>query len=148
LSERRLRLALKPSPPLAAVVLILHGMAGACMIVSLPGVPGALLAAALGSLGALAAWNRALLRAASSIRAIELHGAEAIIHLAGGASFPADIGERRYVSRFFVALPLRRPMRRTILVTRDMLSEDSFRKLRVWALWRRLPAVAAKQLPA
>jgi hypothetical protein len=29
-----------------------------------------------------------------------------------------------------------------------MLGADSFRSLRVWALWGRLPAVAAKQLPA
>jgi hypothetical protein len=148
LSERRLRLALKPSPLLAAIILGLYGIAGACAIVSLPGMPGMLLAAALGALGAIASWDRALLRSASSVLAIELQGPEAIIHLAGGASFPADISARRYVSRFVVALPVRRPMRRTILVTQDMLSDDSFRRLRVWALWRRLPAVAAKQLPA
>jgi hypothetical protein len=47
-----------------------------------------------------------------------------------------------------VTLSLRRPARRTLLVTRDMLHADSFRRLRVWALWGRLPAVAAKQLPA
>ena len=48
-----------------------------------------------------------------------------------------------------------RPVRRTILVSRDMLAGDAFRRLRVWALWGRLPAtsgtgaaVAAKQLPA
>jgi hypothetical protein len=39
-------------------------------------------------------------------------------------------------------------VRRTILVTRDMLAGDAFRRLRIWALWGRLPAVAAKQLPA
>jgi hypothetical protein len=59
-----------------------------------------------------------------------------------------------------VALPVRRPVRRTILVTRDMLDAGSFRALRVWALWGKLPgasampssagagAVAPKQLPA
>jgi hypothetical protein len=36
---------------------------------------------------------------------------------------------------------------RTVLVTRDMLTVEEFRRLRLWALWGKLP-VAAKQLPA
>jgi hypothetical protein len=36
---------------------------------------------------------------------------------------------------------------RTILVTRDMLGASEFRRLRLWALWGKLP-VAAKQLAA
>ena len=38
--------------------------------------------------------------------------------------------------------------RRTILVTRDMLGREEFRRLRLWALWGRLPrrSVAAAQL--
>jgi len=71
-----------------------------------------------------------------------------------------EVAARRYVSRFMVALPIRRPVRRTILVTRDMLAGGSFRALRVWALWDKLPRatamasdagadrVAPKQLPA
>ena len=42
-----------------------------------------------------------------------------------------------------VTLPVRRPMRRTILVTRDMLAAEEFRRLRLWALWGRLPARGA-----
>ena len=63
------------------------------------------------------------------------------------ASQPAEIGARRYVHRSMVVLLVRRPARRAILITPDMLPGDSFRRLRVWALWGRLP-VAAVQLPA
>ncbi|MGH8741260.1 MAG: hypothetical protein ACREUN_10135, partial [Burkholderiales bacterium] len=103
---------------------------------------------ALLALGAGAAWRRGLLRSASSVRILELEGTQATVQLAGGDSLAAQVAERRYVGRFLVTLPLRRPVRRTILVTRDMLDADSFRRLRIWALWGRLPAVAAKQLTA
>jgi len=38
--------------------------------------------------------------------------------------------------------------KRTLLITRDMLGEEEFRRLRLWALWGRLPrrSVAAIQL--
>jgi hypothetical protein len=61
---------------------------------------------------------------------------------------PVELAERRHVSRFLVTLPVRRPARRTILVTRDMLEAEEFRRLRLFALWGRLPKVAAKQLLA
>ena len=47
-----------------------------------------------------------------------------------------------------VALPVQGPVRRTVLVTGDMLSEESFRVLRIRARWGKLPQVAPKQLPA
>jgi hypothetical protein len=50
-----------------------------------------------------------------------------------------------------VVLPLLTPFRRTLLVTADMLDPAEFRRLRIWALWNRLPSergVAAKQLAA
>jgi len=46
-----------------------------------------------------------------------------------------------------VAIPLL-GTRRTLLVTADMLGAQEFRRLRIWALWNRLPGVAAKQLTA
>jgi len=148
LSERRLRLELRPSPLLASALVAAHAAAAACALLALPGVPGALLAAALAALGAASAWSRALLRAGASVRALELAGSEAIVFLASGDSFRAQVAERRYVSRLVVTLVLRHPVRRTILVARDMLGGDLFRRLRIWALWGRLPAVAAKQLSA
>jgi hypothetical protein len=142
-----LYLELSPSPRLAAALVALHAVAGICAVVVLPGVAGVLLAAALLGLGVAAAWSRALLRSAASVRGIELDGEGIALKLASGDRFVAELGERRYVTRYVVALPVRRP-RRTVLVTRDMLAPDSFRTLRLWALWGKVAGVAAKQLPA
>lgn len=98
-------------------------------------------------LGLAAAWGRALLRSRASVRALELAGSEITLELRNGERLHAELGPRRHVSRFMVTLPVRRPVRRTILVTRDMLDAEEFRRLRLWALWGRLPEVAAKQLP-
>lgn len=140
-------LELSPSPGLAAAIVALHGVAGLCAIAVLPGTVGGLLAGALLALGAAAAWSRALLRSAASVRGIELNGPAIALKLASGERFIAELSARRYVTRFVVALPVRRP-RRTILVTRGMLAADSFRALRLWALWGKVPGAAAKQLPA
>ncbi len=148
MSPRRLRLELKPSPLLATAIVVLHASAAACVLAALPGVHGSLIGAALLVLGALAAWHRALLRSPSSVRALELEGPALTVTLASGAAWRAEVGPRRYVGRWVVTLALRGPVRRTLLVTRDMLGAESFRSLRVWALWGRLPAVAVKQLPA
>jgi hypothetical protein len=143
-----LRVELAPSPRLAAAILVLHASAAASILAVLSDARGWLLAGALLALGCAAAWSRALHRSARSIRAIELAGSEFRVTLTRGASFAVVPGERRYVTRWVVAVPLRGPLRRTLLVTRDMLEEDSFRRLRIWALWGKLPAVAAGQLPA
>ena len=144
-----LRLDLSPSPPLALAIVALHGAAAACALAALPGVAGLLLAMALLALGAASAWSRALLRSRGSVRALVLDAAGIKVELNGHPGFSAELGARRYVSRFMVTLPVRRPARRTILVTRGMLRGDSFRALRIWALWGKLPpGVAAKQLPA
>lgn len=137
------RFELQPSFPLAAAIVLAHAAAAASAYASLGGAAGALLAAALAALGLAAAWSRALLRAAASVRAIEVDADAVTLELADRARFPADLGARRYVSRWLVTLPVMRPSRRTIIVTRGMLGEASFRRLRLWALWGRLPAAAA-----
>jgi hypothetical protein len=146
--SRSLRLQLSPSPAFAAALVALHASAALCILLVLPSVPGAALAICLMALGLAAAWSRALLKSASSVRAIELEAGGASFELAGGERFAARLTERRYVSRFMVALPVRGRLRRTVLVTLDMLGEESFRVLRIWALWGKLPQVAAQQLPA
>jgi hypothetical protein len=147
--ERCLRLS--PSPTLAGLIVAAHLCAGAAAVIALPGWPGALLAAALAALGLAAAWSRALLRAPRSVRAIQLNsGLSAggmVVELANGESFAAEAAGPRHVSRLLVALALRQPGR-TLLVTADMLDRDSFRVLRVWALWGKAPGVAGKQLAA
>jgi hypothetical protein len=83
-----------------------------------------------------------------SVRALEIEGPKLALELANGERIAAEPAGRRYVGRFMVSLPILRPVRRTILVTADMAQADSFRRLRIWALWGKLPAVAATQLPA
>jgi hypothetical protein len=146
LSSRSLRLELAPSLPLALVLVGLHGAAAACLILVLPGIAGMLAGTLVMGLGLAAAWSRALLRSASSVRGLQL-GAAVQLRLASGEVLAAEAAERRYVGRHIVLLPMRRPVRRTILVTRDMLGPDSFRGLRIWALWGKLPAVAQAKLP-
>jgi hypothetical protein len=141
------RFTLVPSPLLALAIVLLHAVAAGCLLVVLPGFAGAALALAFFLLGLAAAWSRALLRSPSSVRAIEISGESLVLELHDGGKMPAEASERRFVSRFVVTLPLRRP-RRTILVTADMLPAGEFRRLRIWALWGKLPGVAAAQLPA
>ncbi len=137
------RLALLPSRFLAAAILGLHMVAAGCVRLALPGWSGTALAAVLLVVGLLAARSRALLAAASSPRALVL-GDRLAVELVNGATLS---GERQpgHVSRWLVTLPLEK---RTLLITRDMLRAEEFRRLRLWALWGRLPrgSVAAEQL--
>ena len=146
--SRSLRLRLSPSPAFAAALVALHACAAVCILLVLPSFPGAALAICLLALGLAAAWSRALLRSAGSVRAIEIEAGGASFELAGGERVAAQLTRRRYVNRFMVALPVEGRLRRTVLVTLDMLGEESFRVLRIWALWGKLPQVAPQQLPA
>ena len=143
-----LRLVLQPSRLLAGLIVTAHGAAAACAALVVPGLAGGLLAAALLCLGFATAWDRALLRAKSSIRAIEIAASGVTLELAGGGRVPAQVDTRRYVSRWMVTLPVLGPSRRTLLVTSGMLEGALFRRLRVWAIWGKLAPVAGKQLPA
>ena len=138
-------LSLSPSYVLAAAIVGAHLCAAGAVLLVLPGWPGALLGCALAALGLAAAWSRALLRSARSARGLRLEGDGVVVELASGESRPALPGG--HVSRFLVCLALRNPPRR-VLVSADMLDAESFRRLRVWALWRKLPGVAGKQLAA
>jgi hypothetical protein len=138
------RLVLSPSRALAAIIAVLHAAAGVSAFLVLGGIAGAALCAMLLALGVAAAWSRALLRSARSVRALEIGGDELVVELAGGQRLAQAAPQRCYVSRLAVVLPLGR----TVLVAADMLSPAEFRRLRLWALWRKLPGVAGKQLPA
>jgi hypothetical protein len=129
------RFELAPSPLLACIIVALHAAAAACALIALPGPWSAALAVCLLALGLAAAWSRALLRSARSVRAIELKDAAATLELAGGERVACEIGERRYVSRLLVSLPVRAPRPQTILITGDMLGASAFRRLRLWVLW-------------
>ena len=142
-----MRFKLSPSPALAALIVAAHLAAGIAAYIVTPGIAGVWIAVALSALGAAAAWSRALLRSRASIVAMELGGTVPVFELAGGESLSARVADRRYVTRYVVALPLEKPLSRTLLVTADMLPAGEFRRLRLWSLWNRLPSgVAPKQL--
>jgi hypothetical protein len=142
-----LPLDLRPSWRLALLIAGLHGLAGACVALARPDPIGATLAALLAALGAAAAWDRALLRGRRSPRSLRVPGDGSLqVELADGARYPVGTGART-VTRMLVALPLASPLRRSILVTADMLDAESFRLLRLWALWGKLPGVASAPLP-
>ncbi len=147
MSARRLRVELAPSAFLTTALIGSHAAAAGCVLAVMPGAAGAAVAALLVALGVAFAWSRALHRSRSSIRALELGGDMVDMELASGERLSAEPAERRYVGRYLVLIPLARPVRRTVLVTRDMTDAESFRRLRVWALWGRF-AVAAKQRAA
>jgi hypothetical protein len=139
LNAGRLRVELGPSVWLAVVLTALHAAAAFSVVMALPGLTGLLAAALVLALGMVTVRSRALLRSAASVRVLELVGPKLEVELASGERFGAEPAERRYVSRLLVLLPLRSPVRRTILITSDMAGGDSFRRLRIWALWGKLP---------
>jgi hypothetical protein len=144
------RFELSPSPWLAAGIVAAHLASGIAAFSVMRGLAGALVALALLALGSAAAWSRALLRSAGSVRALQVGGEFPVFELASGQSVSAAVGDRRYVTRYVVALPVGKPLSRTLLVTANMLGPREFRRFRLWAIWgrlpARLPAVAPKQL--
>ena len=99
-------------------------------------------------LGLASAWDRALLRTGRSPTAIDIHASgEAICRFANGDSAAVEALGGTGVTRYWVALRVRSPWRRSLLVAAGMLPPDSLRRLRLWALWGKLPGVAPRQLP-
>ena len=146
-SAQPVRLALSPSGKLAVMILLLHAVAALSFLTVLTGwlaMIGALLILAL---GVAAAWDRALLRGGRSPRAIEIRpSGEAVCLFSNGQSVTVQ-ARGGGVNRYWVALRLRSSWRRSLLVAADMLPPESFRLLRLWACWERLPGVAPRQLP-
>jgi len=112
------------------------------MLLIAPGATGAFFGLLLLCLGILATWNRALLRAPGSVRLLEL-GEERQVGavLASGERLQGHASARCHVGPWWVVVPLASP-RRTVLVARGMLGSEEFRRLRLWALWGRVPALA------
>ena len=144
-SARPVRLVLSPSAGLAALILALHAAAALAILTVLTGWPAVAAAFLTFALGLAAAWDRALLRSGRSLRAIEIRpSGEAICLLADGSTVEAGAGSA--VSRHWVALRLHVRWDRSFLVAGGMLPPESFRLLRLWALWGKLPGVAPRQL--
>ena len=138
--ERRLSVELSPSSLLAGAVIAVHALAGACAALALPW-PGALaLALLLPALGLAAAWDRALLRGRKSVTGMVIEGPGSLrLRTRDGGETEVRAVDRKHVSRLAVIVPVRGSMRRTIVVVRDMLDAESFRRLRLWALWGKVP---------
>ena len=134
-----LRLELRASRLMAAALVSVHLAAAASLAAVLPAAIGAGAAGLVLLLGAAATWNQALLRGQRSVRSLELReGASAAVLLADGRCIEAGVHPRRSVNRWWVTLPMRGESRRIVVVARDMLPEDEFRRLRLWALWGRI----------
>lgn len=144
-----LQLELRASRVMAALILSAHLAGAACLAAVLPGAAGAGVGLLVVLLGAVVAWDRALLRGRSSVRGIELgEGAAAVFALADGRRLAGTVAARRNVNRWWVTLPLQGESRRTVVVTRDMLPAGDFRRLRIWALWGRTASMATSPLPS
>ncbi len=148
-SVRRVRLALSPSPALAGLIVVLHGIAAGCFLTVLTGWLAVAAAMLILALGVATACDRALLITGHSPRLIEIEpSGEAYCTFASGESAPVVARTASVLARHWVSLGLSAPWRRSLLVATGMLTEDHFRLLRLWALWGRLPGVARQQLQA
>lgn len=141
-----LRLRLRASLVLTLLTLAAHAAAALTLLALLPLAEGLCAAGLLVALGAIALWERTLLRSARAVFALEVGGEGGLaVWLRDGRRICAISINRRYVSRWMVVLELARhsALRRTILLSRDMLPAEDFRQLRLWALWNALPAAHA-----
>ena len=141
-----IRLALSPCIRFAVAILGVHLAAAACLLAVVPGWQGLALAVLLPALGACSARDRALLKGKTAPRAVEiLKSGEARLVFADGATRSVEAVRGIGVNRHWVALRCGSPARRGMLVTGGMLAPGPFRLLRLWALWGRVPGMAAAQ---
>jgi hypothetical protein len=142
-----LRLDLRRSWRLSSLIAGAHAAAGASVLIASPNLAGAALAALLAALGCAVSWDRALLRGRRSPRTLWVSADGSLgVELADQTRLRVGDGPRT-VTRWMVTLPLEGSVRRSVLVAPGMLDAASFRLLRLWALWGRLPGVASAQLP-
>lgn len=141
------RLELRGSRTLAGALLLVHAAGAACVLAALPGPVGWGLALLLALLAGTGVRDHALLRARHSIRAVELGpGGEAVLERVDGRRRVRRVSARRHVGPWWVALPYADAPGRGLLIVRDMLDGNDFRRLRLWALWGRVPEATAGAL--
>ena len=130
------------------LILILHWFAALCFLTVLTAWAGFAVASLIIALGIAAAWDRALLRSRRSPSVIEIRSTgEAVCLFANGDAAAVEAQGGSAITRHWVSLRLRSPLRGSLLVVAGMLPVESFRLLRLWALWGKLPRVAQQQLP-
>jgi hypothetical protein len=135
-----LLLELTASPGLAAIIMAVHAAAAGSFLTVLTGWQGIALAGLTAALGAIATWDRALLRSPYSPRSLEFSrdGAAKCL-FANGESAVLQPLKGSAVTRYWVALGLGSPRRRSLFIAPGMLAPHPLRLVRLWALWGRLP---------
>jgi len=139
LSQAPLSVHLGPSPVLAALIIVVHILAGFALSVSLEGPALALALAGVG-FSALRAAGDALRRWPDSALAIELReDGRAAWRDRRERWHEAAIGGGGYASPWLIVVPLAAPGhgRKWIVVGPDAASDSDRRSLRSWLLWRR-----------
>ena len=139
-----MKIALRPSRILTAILVIAHGVAIA--MVALAGIPVWLeliaIAALLGSL-VFEVRRIALLRALDAVIALEVASDDRFsIQTRRGEWIECEVRGSTYVSSLLTILNLKvidSGKNKRAVILRDSLDAENFRKLRVWLLWKREP---------
>ena len=134
--------SLRASPRLALFLVCAHVAAGAAAWLAIGGAAGGVIALLVMAAAAAAIHGRALLLALDSPGRLEFTaGGELRIVDRIGRDWAPVAATPRYVSRWFVIVAASNPAGRVhrVLVTRDMLPPEPFRRLRIWALWGLAP---------
>jgi hypothetical protein len=129
---------LRGSPRLTFFLLCAHALAAIASWLSFGGAAGSAVALLVMAAGAAAVHGHALLRASDSPASLVLgpDGSLRIVDRSGLEWTPiADAA--CFVCRWAVIVPVagRTGRRRRVLIVGDMLAEEPFRRLRIWALW-------------
>jgi len=138
-----LRINLKPSRLLSAVLVLAHGLAVYAVWISLGGLPRALTGIAL--LASLAVTlAQALLRTPWSAVSLELaEDGRASWKDPRGAWHEDTLGRSHFVSPLLVVVGLktRNGRSKRVILLSDSTPPDDLRRLRVWLRWRRKHSV-------
>jgi toxin CptA len=138
-----LKIALRPSRMLTAILLIAHG--AAIVLIVLVGLPPWLQVIAIGVLVASLAFyvrQTALLRSPDAVIAIEIASDDAFsIQTRRGDWLGCEVLGSTYVASFLTLLNLRELDKgavRHAAILPDSTDAEDFRRLRVWLRWKRV----------
>ena len=136
-----LRIDLRASWALAAILVVAHGGAiAAVLVVSMPSWLQLTAAAALAVNLANVLWRKALLQNPAAVVSIEIASDDVLsIRTRRGEWVEYDVCGDTYVLWFLTMLNLRRPgkgRRLSVAILPDAIEAEEFRKLRVWLRWK------------